>query len=42
MRTGRVVKLDAFKKSKRPGRKQEKRKPAIKEPELVEVESPHD
>jgi glucose-fructose oxidoreductase len=42
MRTGRAVKLDLFKKSQRPGKKQEKRKPAIKEPELVEVESPHD
>jgi glucose-fructose oxidoreductase len=42
MRTGRVVKLDTFKKSQRPDRKQEKRKPAIKEPELVEVESPHE
>lgn len=42
LRTGRVVKLNAFKKSQRPGKKQEKRKPAIREPKLVKVESPHD
>lgn len=42
MRTARIVKLDTFKKSARPARRQEKRKPPIKEPETVAVDSPHD
>jgi glucose-fructose oxidoreductase len=42
LRSGRMVKLATFKKSERPGKKQEKRKPAVNEPKLVEVESPHD
>jgi predicted dehydrogenase len=40
--TGRVVKLGEFKKSERPRARQEKRKPAVKEPEPVAVDSPHD
>jgi predicted dehydrogenase len=42
IRTGRTVKLDTFKKSERPNQKHEKRKPAVKEPEVVKVDSPHD
>jgi glucose-fructose oxidoreductase len=42
IRTGRTVKLAAFRKSERPDRSQEKRKPAVKEPEIVKVDSPHD
>jgi len=42
IRTGRTVKLDTYNKRKRPTRKQEKRKPPVKEPELVAVDSPHD
>ena len=42
IRTGRTIKLDRFKKSDRPNKNQTKSKPPVKEPELVEVESPHD
>ena len=42
IRTGRTVKLDTLKQRTRPDRKQEKRKPPVREPALVEVESPHD
>jgi hypothetical protein len=37
-----MVKLDTFKKTERPEKKQEKRKPPVKEPEPVAVDSPHD
>lgn len=42
IRTGRSVKLDTLKKSTRPSPRQEKRKPPVKEPEPVAVDSPHD
>ena len=41
IRTGRSVKLDSFKKNTRPSSRQEKRKPPVKEPEPVAVDSPH-
>jgi glucose-fructose oxidoreductase len=42
IRTGRTIKLTPFKKTERPDGTQEKRKPAVKEPDVVNVDSPHD
>lgn len=42
IQTGRPVALKAVTKRKRPERKQEKRKPAVKEPRVVKAKSPHD
>jgi predicted dehydrogenase len=40
--TGRSVRLPPLEKTRRPDRRQEKKKRAVKKPRLVKVDSPHD
>lgn len=40
-RTGRVVRLEPFQKRARPTRRQLKKKPPVREPEIIKAESPY-